>query len=577
MSNEEKKQEAQAAAPPAPGITEEAYSELGAIVGAEYITRDPVMCQAYNGRGYGREAFWYQGVTQKPYCVVMPKSTQEVSRIVRLCYRYDIPYTSGSTYQAAAASAMFRTDFVMIDLQRMDKIVIDGKNMYAILEPGIIYAQFQAELTKRDMYFMAPGGGGQPSVVSNQMFQGQGVLCYRICPWPERRMNGAEWVTPEGEVVQCGIFMDNQEHAFWGQAPGPDLLGIFKGNTAWWGTLGILTKISTKVYPFQPEPLVPDGVQREAALNLPPRVRYQNYTLPNEDALKNAMREIGREQIGAAMNRVPAFWRTIGRSHSRQDFWDLWLKVTPEEVAKTHILRVLFVGYTSLKQLEYEMRVAEDIIVKKYGGVARRTKQTDDGTFQYSIVTGMWKPTGMYASEMVGMGAYRATWQINADEIEVTKNYIKGGVFFDQYGEHPWYAPFNLGRVIYSEHMAQVDCEKIDPANPRFDMNSVGGLLTFLESEVPKLLVKYGWANLFGNGHINSKLLLGPTMHNYHIWTQKIKSEFDPKDVCRKGLADHIDMIIAGAPMIITEDFKATAKQVAESGWKDAELADVGL
>jgi len=574
MSDEEVKAEATEAAPaPAPQVLpDEAYQELEAIVGPEYITKDPIICQAYNGRGYGREAFWYQGVTQKPACVVMPKTTEEVSRIVKLCYRFDIPYTPASTLWACAANAMFRTDFVLIDLKRMDYLAIDEKNMFVTLEPGIIYAQLMAELTKRDLVIQSVGGGGFSSVVANQMFQGQGILNYRICPWPERRMNGAEWVTPEGDIVRMGSFMENEDYAFWGHAPGPDLHGILKGQTAWWGTLGILTKISTKVYPFQTEPLIPVGLGRNAAVQLPPTIKYQNYTLPSEDAMKNAMRELGREQICAAMNRVPAFWRVIGRAKSRNDFWDLWGKTTPEEVANTHILRLLFIGFTSQEQLEYEVRVAEDIIVKKYGGVARRTKQTDDGTFQYPIVVGMWKPTGFYASEMVGMASPRCTWTVNAEEIDITEQYVKGGVFFDQYREHPWYSPFNFTRIMYSEHMAHPDCEKVDPANPKFDMNSLGGLLTFLQSEVPKLVVKYGFSNLFGNGHINSKQLLGPTQHNYHIWTKKFKDELDPKDVCRKGCTDHMDVIIAGAPQIITEDFKATAKQVSEAGWKDAEI-----
>ena len=122
MSNEEVKEEAQAEAeapaeaPPPPEIPEEAYSELEAIVGAEYFTRDPLICQAYNGRGYGREAFWYQGLTVKPGCVVQPRTAQEVSRIVKLCCRYDIPYTSGSTFWAVANSALLRPDFVMIDI-----------------------------------------------------------------------------------------------------------------------------------------------------------------------------------------------------------------------------------------------------------------------------------------------------------------------------------------------------------------------------------------------------------------------------------------------------------------------------
>jgi len=571
MSDEEVKAVEEAPPPPPMGIIDEAYAELEAIVGSKYITKNPVICQAYNGRGYGREAFWYQGLTMKPACAILPENTEEVARIVRLCYRYDIPYGVGSTYQAVAASAMLRGDFVMIDLKRLDLLEIDEKNMCITLGPGIIYAQLQAELTKRDLYIYMPGGGGQPSVVSNQMFQGQGILNYRISPWPERRLNGVEWVTPEGEIVRLGSFMENEEHANWGHCPGPDLLGLFKGNTAWWGTFGTLTKISTKVYPFQPERLVPEGVGQDAAVKLPPRVYYQNYTLPTEEVLQDAMREISREQIAAAMNRVPMFWRVIAKAQSRQEFWDMWNKVTPEETAATHILRVLFIGYTSQKQLDYELSVAEDIIVKKYGGTARRTKQTDDGTFQYSIVTGMWKPTGFYASEIVGFASERGTLKCNDDAMERLNKPPFNEVFFDQYREHPWYTPFNYARVMYSEFMAYPDCEKMDPTNVKFDPNHLGALLIFLHSEMPTTVIKNGFTNLFGNGHINSKIQLGPASHNYQNWVYKIKNEFDPNDVCHKGLQDTMDIVINSGPFL-TEEFTTTRDQIAASGWKDAEI-----
>jgi len=201
-------------------------------------------------------------------------------------------------------------------------------------------------------------------------------------------------------------------------------MGHFKGNTAWWGTMGILTKISTKVYPFQPEPLVPEGLNQDAALVLPPRVRWQNYTMPTEDALQDALMEMAREQICAAMNRVPLFWREINRGGGRSEFWERWKAVTPEQCAETHILRLLFIGYTSQEQLDYEMRVVEDIAVKKYGGTARRTKQTDNGAFLYSIVTGMWKPTGFYASENVGYASPRATWAMNDELVDRANVYL---------------------------------------------------------------------------------------------------------------------------------------------------------
>ncbi len=282
--------------------------------------------------------------------------------------------------------------------------------------------------------------------------------------------------------------------------------------------------------------------------------------------------EISREQICAAMNRVPLFWREINRGGGRSEFWERWKAVTPEQCAETHILRLLFIGYTSQEQLDYEMRVAEDIIVKKYGGTARRTKQTDNGSFLYSIVTGMWKPTGFYASENVGYASPRATWAMNDELVDRANRPPYTETFFDQYREHQWYAPFFFGRTMYSESMFHPDCEKMDPVNPKFDPGgALVPFLTFLHSEVAICLMKYGNVNLFGNGHINSKLLQGPAWHNYHLWVQKFKAEFDPKDVCRKGLADHMDIVINMVPPCITEEYKETVKEVVALGWKEEE------
>ncbi|GAG52016.1 unnamed protein product, partial [marine sediment metagenome] len=61
-------------------IPQEAYSELQAVVGPDFATTDPVMCQAYNGRGYSREMMTFLGFSTRPACVVMPRTTEEVAR-----------------------------------------------------------------------------------------------------------------------------------------------------------------------------------------------------------------------------------------------------------------------------------------------------------------------------------------------------------------------------------------------------------------------------------------------------------------------------------------------------------------
>ena len=80
--------------------------------------------------------------------------------------------------------------------------------------------------------------------------------------------------------------------------------------------------------------------------------------MPSRETLERAMYELGRHEIAAA--KVPVLWRYIARAKSREDFWKQWPEVTPEEIASAHILRILVIGYTSEKQLEYEERVLMD-------------------------------------------------------------------------------------------------------------------------------------------------------------------------------------------------------------------------
>jgi len=77
-------------------ISKETYNVLESIVGPEYISDDPVICVGYSsGPGGYESGLGYERVmTTVPGCVIMPKTTEEVSRIVKVWYRYDITYVA---------------------------------------------------------------------------------------------------------------------------------------------------------------------------------------------------------------------------------------------------------------------------------------------------------------------------------------------------------------------------------------------------------------------------------------------------------------------------------------------------
>jgi len=541
-------------------IPQEAYSELQAIVGPEYATTDRVICQAYTARGYAREQMWFLGLCTRPACVILPKTTEEVARIVKVCNRYGIPYTPASSMWVINACPRFRDDFVLIDLKRMDKLEIDEKNMIAMVEPAVIYGQLVEEIMQRDMYTLVPGGGSQAAVIPNHLHYGICPLCYRI-PLSDYRMNAAEWVTPEGEVVRMGSRLAGEDSWFWQDGLGPNAMGILRGHIGWYGSLGIVTKMSVKLYPFQPERMEPEGRSPETHSKLPSRMRFYNFTVPSREALAKAMDEISKAQISAMAQKVPVFWRVIAKAQDRNEFWDEWEKVTDEDIANTHILRVLLVGYTSQKQLEYEERVMMDIIVDELGGVLRRTRQTDQSLLKFADSAGMWMMTGGYMSNTAGIDSQRLC--IKTGE-ELGKKLLEySPPLMLEHNDPGWFQSSDFGHQYYLEFLAYQDVDKMDPESPRYNKDDQTKVYQWYMSTVPAVDAKTGFYNFFDAQHIAVKLK-GPAWHNYHIWCEKFKQEFDPKGVSNPPQPFDIDEIANRHPEFITQEVREAIDRAAK-------------
>src|SRR4030043_1522570 len=268
-------------------ISKEVSKVLESIVGPEYISTDPVICEGYRCGPHGYECgMGYERImTKVPGCVIMPRTTEEVQKIVKVCNRYKIPYLPYGTGFLGPRSHPHVADALIIDLKRMTDFEIDEKHQYAAVGSGIIYSQLQEEIMKRGMYVVVGGGGSQVSVVANMIGDGWSPLSYRIC-LPHRRILGTELVLPDGELVRLGS-LALQDDPFWGEGPGPDLRGILRGLTGHRGFLGIVTKIALKLLPFQPERLEPTGISPHTTLKLPEkRVKWINFTMPSKASIK---------------------------------------------------------------------------------------------------------------------------------------------------------------------------------------------------------------------------------------------------------------------------------------------------
>ena len=123
-------------------LRKDIYKEFEDVLGPEYVSDDPIIGDSYRSR---------------MATVVLPGNTEEVQAVVRLCNKYKIPFKVGST---GLFIGPLETDFVYFDMRRLNRVIeINEKHQYAVIEPYVISAQFQAELMKRGLNCGIKGAG----------------------------------------------------------------------------------------------------------------------------------------------------------------------------------------------------------------------------------------------------------------------------------------------------------------------------------------------------------------------------------------------------------------------------------
>ncbi|RLB31529.1 MAG: hypothetical protein DRH11_13155 [Deltaproteobacteria bacterium] len=520
-------------------ISPSVYKQFKDIVGKPYISHDPEVCQAYTLRNRGFHGAEARLLGTVPACVLLPKTTEQVSAILQICYQHEIPYIPASTFWFTQAGPRAE-NCLFLDLKRMNELQVDSSALNATVGPGVTYAQLQAEALKHGLYTMVPGGGSQASVVANHLSWGFSPLTYRV-GMANRRILAAEWVLPDGEVVGLGSLATGDD-PFWGECVGPDLRGLLRGSIGWMGSLGVVTKMCVRLFPFQPERLRSSGVSPETFLVLPThRIRWYNFLCQDLKTLLEMMVEIGEAEIAAAVMRVPRMWRFIAKAESKEDFWEQWNRSNNKEPKdSSELLRVLLVGYTSTAQLEYEEKVLM-AIAQKYGAVSRPAQQRDQSWIQSADSVSMWWVSGAFMSVTGQVDTIDCAAATSADMVKLKEQYTPPLV--QDHQDPGWFQATDMGHGGYLEFLNYWD--------PRDSEEMIQLVDRYYHLDGPKCLVQRGALSFFIQ--TNSPLSLdGPHFGpHYDHWTRKVKEMLDPKGLSNPpGILDAIDQVIERAPWL---------------------------
>lgn len=186
---------------------------------------------------------WRKRYTGKALAIVLPRTSDEIAKIVRLCSDNNISIVpqGGHTGFCGGATPDTSGKQIVLNLKRMNAIrEIDRANQTITLEAGCILQTVQEKAAQEDFLFpLSLGAEGSCMIGGNLATNAGGTNVLRYGNTRDLCL-GLEVVTAKGEIWNGlkGLRKDNT---------GYDLRDLFIGSE---GTLGIITAAVMKLYPL---------------------------------------------------------------------------------------------------------------------------------------------------------------------------------------------------------------------------------------------------------------------------------------------------------------------------------------
>ena len=180
----------------------------------------------------------------KPRAVVRPRTTEEVSALLRLCHRHGVPVTTQGGMTGLVRGALPNADEIVLSMERMNAIEeVDARGGVAIAQAGTPLQKLQERVEQDGLMFpLDLGARGSCTIGGNISTNAGGNRVIRYGMTRELVL-GLEVVTADGTVLK-GLrkYIKNNT--------GIDLKQLFIGTE---GMLGVVTRAALRIFPAPAE------------------------------------------------------------------------------------------------------------------------------------------------------------------------------------------------------------------------------------------------------------------------------------------------------------------------------------
>ncbi|MFC1860787.1 FAD-binding oxidoreductase [Chloroflexota bacterium] len=366
------------------------YEELCKNIGQEKVSDDETILVTY---GYDISPTPFR----KPSMVVFPKTKEDVSEVCKLANQYKIPVTAMSAGVTMSGLSIPEDGGIVLDFRSMNKIWdINTDSGYAVIEPGVTFDQFTSALRKKGFRCHIPTSPSTTTPLSNYLMASSGSLVNRHLD----SIVSLQVVLADGTIVDTGMDAWKSSTPFKRYSPLPDLTGIFCCS---YGTLGVVTKGSVRIYPINEA----NRVHLAAFNDYGSSVKYV------KDVIDNNLCE---HSIIWSWPTCVTYDMTVSRDGEVDIPPDLMNdpRKAPEALPY-NIVTTFMSGYEEM------MKVADSICAKvaeKYGGRAiseEEMKEKLPGALEaWTTFYGEYHHPGMYHVKKYGLGKY-VPWIVHSE------------------------------------------------------------------------------------------------------------------------------------------------------------------
>lgn len=173
----------------------------------------------------------------KPDVIVLPDSTEEVSKIMALAHQEKIPILGRGSGTNLTGGAVPVKGGIVVHFSRMNRVLeIDYANRTATVQPGVITLDLQTEVLKKGFVYQPDPASQKVSTIGGNVSENSGgphCLKYGVT---SNHVMGLEVVLNDGTVINTGgKVRDNA---------GYDVTALFVGSE---GTIGLVTQAILKL------------------------------------------------------------------------------------------------------------------------------------------------------------------------------------------------------------------------------------------------------------------------------------------------------------------------------------------